>query len=36
MAKYTDDFKLQVTNYCFDERRYKRTAKHFNLDHKLV
>lgn len=36
MAKYTECFKLKVINHCLDGYSYKRTAKYFNLDHKIV
>ncbi|VEG13977.1 helix-turn-helix domain-containing protein [Moraxella cuniculi] len=36
MAKYTLDFKLSVMAYYQNNHNYKRTAKHFGLDHKTV
>ncbi|STZ08256.1 Transposase and inactivated derivatives [Moraxella caprae] len=36
MAKYTTDFKLSVIAHYQSNHSYKRTAKHFGLDHKTV
>lgn len=36
MAKYTTDFKLSVIARYQSNHSYKRTAQHFNLDHKTV
>lgn len=36
MAKYTTDFKLSVIAHHQSNHSYKRTAKHFGLDHKTV
>ena len=36
MAKYSDEFKLEVVLYCLDGRSFHETARHFNLDHSIV
>lgn len=36
MAKYTDDFKLQVINHCLNGHSYKQTAQSYGIDHKQV
>ena len=36
MAKYSDEFKLEVVFYCLDRRSFCETARHFNLDRSIV